>query len=122
MSSTSDNPPIGTGGTFRHDDPDDPDAAREARRAPDDQTVQDRELDGSARTLAEKADQIVTREQGVTDFSEAEETDAMIQPRSVNDRDDRARGDGSINIADAIGDTVREVVDPDDNDRRERRR
>lgn len=120
MSLTSDNPPLGSSDILRHDDPDNPDAAREARRVPDDQTVQDRELDGSARTLEEKADRIVKREQGVTDFSAAEETDAMIQPRSVNDQNDRTQGDNSINIMDAIDDTVRDVVDPDD--RRDNRR
>lgn len=118
MSLTSDNPPLGASDTLRHDDPDDPDAAREARRVADDPEVQGRELDGSARTLEEKADQIVRREQGVTDFSAAEQTDAMVQPRSVNDRP--APGD-SGNIADAIGDTLREVVDPAADDRRARR-
>jgi hypothetical protein len=62
---------------------------------------------------------IVKREQGVTDFAHAEETDALIQPRSARDTVDNIpaaeRNAGDSNIVDAVENAFR-AVDPDAND------
>jgi hypothetical protein len=119
MSSTNSHPPLGSSDTFRHDDPADINEAMEDRHLVSDPTVQDRELAATPRSLREKADMIVKREQGVTDFAHAEETDATVQPRSARDTADNApttdddASDG--NIVAAAENAFREI-DPDLND------
>jgi hypothetical protein len=118
MSTTNSHPPLGSSDAFRHDDPDDVNEATEGRRVVSDPTVQDRKIAGLPRDLQEKADMIVKREQGVTDFAHADETDAMVQPRSARDTADNAPAaddDGDTSIVDAAQHAFR-AVDPDLND------
>lgn len=119
MSATNSHPPLGSSDTFRHDDPDAVNEAMEDRHVVSDPTVQDREIAATPRDLQEKADMIVKREQGVTDFAYAEETDAMIQPRSTRDTADDIpaveRNDEDSSIIDAAENAFR-AIDPDLND------
>jgi len=119
LSTTNSHPPLGRSDAFRHDDPEDVNEATEDRHVVSDPTVQDRELAATPRDLQEKADMIVKREQGVTDFAHAEETDALIQPRSARDTVDNIpaaeRNAGDSNIVDAVENAFR-AVDPDAND------
>jgi len=90
----------------------------EGRHVVSDPTVQDRELAATPRDLRDKADMIVKREQGVTDFAQAEETDAMILPRSTRDTADNrptAPRDDDGSLVDAAENAFR-AIDPDLND------
>jgi hypothetical protein len=119
MSSTNSHPPLGSSDTFRHDDPDDVNEAMEDRHVVSDPTVQDRELAAAPRSLEDKADMIVKREQGVTDFAHAEETDAMVQPRSARDSADNLPAtddDASEGNIVAAAENAFRAIDPDAND------
>jgi hypothetical protein len=119
MSTTNSHPPLGSSDAFRRDDPDDVNEAMEDRHVVSDPTVQDRELATAPRDLQEKADMIVKREQGVTDFAHADETGTMIQPRSARDtaenRPSVDRDDAHGTIVEAAENVFR-TADPDAND------
>ena len=122
MSTSSGNPPVGTGNSFRHDDPAEP---AEERRGGGQQDAQDRigtldrEIPNDPMNAARKAEEIVVREQGVNSFAHAEKTDRMEQPPSMNDRQDDLDTTGNI-----VGDTIRgawdAIAEDDGTDRKPR--
>ncbi len=105
MSMSNGNPPVGSGYGLPTDDPDEPIEERRLDRRQDTQDrigEQDREIPNTPMTPEQHAQEIVVREQGVTSFADAEETDRMERPPSVNDRDQNADESGT-----SISDTVR---------------
>ena len=112
--STTD-PPPGSSYAFSHDDPAEADEEQRARPLRDRQDrigEQERELPGTARNLAEKADQIVKREEGVRSFRYAEETDQMERPPSIRDRDTPTDAEGNA-ISDAVANAWETMRGPD---------
>jgi hypothetical protein len=110
MSTTSE-PPLGTSDAFRHDDPDE---AMEEGRVNPPLGEQQRTLAGAPRDLEEKAEEIVKREQGVNSFANADETDAMIEPPSVNDQGGNDRTETGNVFTDAVANAFRGTKRDDD--------
>ena len=122
MSTSSGNPPVGADNSFRHDDPTEPAEERrgnDQRDAEDRIGTLDRELPNDPMNPAQKAEEIVVREQGVNSFAHAEKVDRMEQPPSVRDRQTDLDTTGNI-----VGDTVRgawdAIADDDDTDGKRR--
>lgn len=121
MSTSSGNPPVGTGNSFRHDDPAEP---AEERRGNGQQDAQDRfgtlerEIPNDTATPESKVEQLIVREQGVNSFAHAEEVDRMEKSPSVRDQTTDLNTTGNI-----VGDTIRGVFDTiadDDTDAKKR--
>ena len=122
MSMSNGNPPVGSGYGLPTDDPDEPTEERHMDRQQDAQDrigEQDRELPNVPMTPEQRVQEIVVREQGVTSFADAEETDRMVRPPSVNDRDQNADESGNI-ISDTVKGAWNTLADSDgrDKDRR----
>ncbi len=116
------NPPVGSGYSLPSDDPDEPTEKRRIDRQQDAQDrigEQDRELPNVPMTPEQRVQEIVVREQGVTSFADAEETDRMVRPPSVNDHDQNADESGNI-ISDTVKSAWNTLADTDkrDKDRR----
>lgn len=122
MSMSNGNPPVGSGYGLPTDDPDTPAEERRMDRQRDAQDrigEQDRALPNAPMTPEQRAQEIVVREQGVSSFADAEETDRMERPPSVNDRDQSLDESGNI-VSDTVKGAWNTLADTGERDKERR--
>ncbi len=122
MNMSNGTPPVGSGYGLPTDDPDQPIEERRMDRQQDTQDrigELDREIPNAPMTPEQRVQEIVIREQGVTSFADAEETDRMERPPSVNDRDQSVDASGNI-ISDTVRGAWNTLADTDGRDKERR--
>ncbi len=122
MNMSNGTPPVGSGYGLPTDDPDQPIEERRMDRQQDTQDrigELDREIPNAPMTPEQRVQEIVVRERGVTSFADAEETDRMERPPSVNDRDQSVDASGNI-ISDTVRGAWNTLADTDDRDKERR--